>query len=82
MCCMKATGMSIAYIKNYIDLCTKENDTFSERREIILYQKKAIKEQLKKYNDIFKFLDAKLDYYDKKISKDELKKMITEELNN
>jgi len=79
---MKATGMSIAYIKNYIDLCTKENDTFSERREIILYQKKAIKEQLKKYNDIFKFLDAKLDYYDKKISKDELKKMITEELNN
>jgi len=78
ICCMRATGMSISYIKNYIDLCVKGNDTLSERRKIMLGQREIIKEHLKKYNDLLELVDMKLDYYDKKVSKDELKKIIIE----
>lgn len=39
VCCMRATGMSISYIKNYVDLCIKEKDTLEERRKIMLNQK-------------------------------------------
>lgn len=78
ICCMRATGMSISYIKNYIDLCVKGNDTLSERRKIMLGQREIIKEHLKKYTDLLELVDMKLDYYDKKVSKDELKKIIIE----
>ena len=78
ICCMRATGMSISYIKNYIDLCVKGNDTLSERRKIMLGQREIIKEHLKKYNDLLELVDMKLDYYDKKVTKDELKKIIIE----
>ena len=76
--CMRATGMSIAYIKKYIDLCTKGNETVPERRKIILDQKKVIEEQLKKYTELLELVDMKLDYYDEKISRDEFKKIFTE----
>jgi len=78
ICCMRATGMSISYIKNYIDLCVKGNDTLPERRKIMLGQREIIKEHLKKYTDLLELVDMKLDYYDKKVSKDELKKIIIE----
>lgn len=82
VCCMRATGMSISYIKNYVDLCINGKDTLEERRKIILEQKKIIKEEIKKYTDLLELVDMKLDYYDKKISKDELKKIITEKRSN
>ena len=78
ICCMRATGMSISYIKNYIDLCVKGNDTLSDRRKIMLDQREIIKEHLKKYTDLLELVDMKLDYYDKKVTKDELKKIIIE----
>jgi DNA-binding transcriptional MerR regulator len=76
--CMKATGMSISYIKNYVELCTNGKDTLEERRKIMCKQKEIINEEIKKYTDLLELVDMKLDYYDEKISKDELKKMITE----
>ncbi|HEX9025451.1 MAG TPA: MerR family transcriptional regulator [Clostridium sp.] len=78
ICCMRSTGMSISYIKNYINLCVKGNDTLSERRKIMLGQREIIKEHLKKYNDLLELVDMKLDYYDKKVSKNELKKIVIE----
>ncbi|AGF55806.1 MULTISPECIES: MerR family transcriptional regulator [Clostridium] len=76
--CMKATGMSISYIKNYVELCTNGKDTLEERRKIMCKQKEIINEEIKKYTDLLELVDMKLDYYDEKISKDELKKIITE----
>jgi DNA-binding transcriptional MerR regulator len=78
VCCMRATGMSISYIKNYVELCTNGKDTLEERRKIMLEQKEIIKEEIKKYTDLLELVDMKLDYYDKKVSKDELKKIIAE----
>jgi MerR family transcriptional regulator, aldehyde-responsive regulator len=81
VCCMRATGMSISYIKNYVELCTNGKDTLEERRKIMLEQKEIIKEEIKKYTDLLELIDMKLDYYDEKISKDELKKIITKKRN-
>ncbi|AJH00350.1 MerR family transcriptional regulator [Clostridium beijerinckii] len=79
--CMRATGMSIAYIKNYVSLTTKGKDTVEERRNIMLEQKEILKEEIKKYNDLLELVNMKLDYYDEKISRDELKEIITERNN-
>lgn len=79
--CMRATGMSIAYIKNYVSLTTKGKDTVDERRNIMLEQKEILKEEIKKYNDLLELVNMKLDYYDEKISRDELKEIITERNN-
>lgn len=42
VCCMRATGMSISYIKNYVELCTNGRGTLEKRRKIMLEQKEII----------------------------------------
>ncbi|MCD7035117.1 MerR family transcriptional regulator [Metabacillus sp. GX 13764] len=69
--CMKATGMTIAYIKNYIGL-----SSIQERRIIMTEQKQLIEEELKKYSELLETVNAKLDYYDEKIPKETLKKIL------
>jgi MerR family transcriptional regulator, aldehyde-responsive regulator len=64
VCCMRATGMSISYIKNYIDLCQLGTDTIPERRQIILNQKEIIETELKKYKNLLKLINKKLEHYD------------------
>lgn len=76
VCCMRATGMSISYIKNYVNLCTDGIDTLPERRNIMIEQKEILKEEIRKYTELLELVDMKLDYYDEKISKDELKRFI------
>ncbi len=70
--------MSILYIKKYVDLCISSKDTLDERRKIMLEQKEIIEEEIKKYTDLLELVNMKLDYYDKKVSKDELKELIIE----
>ncbi len=69
VCCMRATGMSISYIKNYIDLCRMGTDTISERRQIILNQKEIIEGELKKYKELLKMVNRKLKHYDEMTKK-------------
>ena len=64
VCCMRATGMSVAYIKNYVELCRQGKDTIPERRQIILNQKEIIEAELKKYKNLLKLVDKKLKHYD------------------
>jgi len=63
ICCMRATGMSIAYIKNYVDLCIKGNDTIPERRQIIINQKDIIEQHIKEYRNLLKVVNKKLNRY-------------------
>lgn len=64
ICCMRATGMSISYIKDYVDLCRQGDDTISERREIIVKQKEIIENHIKEYNKLLRLVNKKLDHYD------------------
>jgi len=63
ICCMRATGMSIAYIKQYMNLCIEGTDTIPERRNIIINQKEIIEEQINKYNDLLNVINKKLKHY-------------------
>ena len=40
--CMRKTGMTIAYIKNYIELCQEGDNTINQRYEIFLKQKEIL----------------------------------------
>lgn len=64
ICCMRATGMSISYIKDYVDLCRQGDDTISKRREIIVKQKEIIENHIKEYNKLLNLVNKKLDHYD------------------
>jgi DNA-binding transcriptional MerR regulator len=63
VCCMRATGMSITYIKKYIDLCLLGENTVPERRQIILCQKDIIEKHIQEYEELLKVVNKKLKYY-------------------
>lgn len=62
--CMRTTGMSIFYIKNYIDLCKLGKDTLIERRQIIVNQKEIIVDHIKELNGHLAVINKKLKHYD------------------
>ncbi|MEL4105456.1 MerR family transcriptional regulator [Oscillospiraceae bacterium WX1] len=64
VCCMRATGMSIDYVKRYIDLCLLGENTIPERRKIILCQKEIIENHISEYKKLLKVVNKKLAYYD------------------
>ncbi len=64
VCCMRATGMSIADIKDYIELCLRGSDTVPERRQIILRQKEIIENHIREYRELLKVVNKKLQRYD------------------
>lgn len=61
--CMRAAGMSIEYIRNYIDLCKQGPSTISERKDIILLQKKILEEQKRKVEENLRMIELKIKYY-------------------
>lgn len=67
--CMRKTGMTIAYIKRYIELCQEGESTINERYKIFLKQKEILlqqKEQLEKNIDMVNY---KINFYKEKIEK-------------
>lgn len=70
VCCMRATGMSIADIKNYIDLCRLGDVTVLERFQIILHQKEIIETHIKEYQELLKVVNRKLEYYNQITAKE------------
>ena len=64
VCCMRATGMSIDYIKRYINLCLLGENTIPERRQIILCQKEIIENHINEYKKLLKVVNRKLKHYD------------------
>lgn len=60
---LKATGMSIEYIKEYVDLCLKGDSTVLERYEIILNQKIIAEAQLEEAEKRVKYMRQKAKHY-------------------
>jgi DNA-binding transcriptional MerR regulator len=61
--CMRASGMSIAYIKDYMKLCLEGFSSVSSRKEILLLQKKVLEEQKKELDENLEVINLKLEYY-------------------
>ncbi len=64
VCCMRSTGMSIEYIKKYIDLCLLGDNTIPERRKIIQCQKEILEEHINEYKKLLSIVNRKLKRYD------------------
>lgn len=61
--CMRSTGMSISYIKDYMKLCMEGFSSIPKRKEIILLQKKFLEEQKRELDENLKMVNWKLEYY-------------------
>lgn len=61
--CMRATGMSISYIKNYMNMCLEGYSSVPSRKEILLLQQKIIEDQRKEIDGNLRIVNLKLQYY-------------------
>ncbi|AFM43392.1 putative transcriptional regulator [Desulfosporosinus acidiphilus SJ4] len=67
ICCMRVTGMSLEYIKKYVELCILGDNTIPERHQMILSQKEIIEDLIKEYQDLLNVVNWKLQYYDNRM---------------
>jgi DNA-binding transcriptional MerR regulator len=61
--CLRDTGMPLADIKQYIELCKQGNSTAEERYNIILKQKEKAEQEVIKMQERVELLKKKTGYY-------------------
>jgi len=62
--CMRAAGMSIEYIRNYVELCRKGLSTVSERKQNMLLQKEILERQKAELDKNLQVVYKKLKHYE------------------
>ena len=62
--CLKRCGMSIAEIKEYLELCLEGESSIPERKIILERKRKALLEARKEIEDSIAFIDWKQNFYD------------------
>lgn len=65
--CMRAAGLEISFLKRYLQLFDEGDKTVKERREILVEQRKILKEKLDAMQEAYNKLNYKIDLYDKNI---------------
>lgn len=65
--CLKASGLEIADIKHYFELCKEGSSTYVERRQMFENRKKAVLEEMEHLKKTLDLLEYKCWYYDKAI---------------
>ena len=63
--CMRAAGLEISFLKRYIKLLDEGENTIKERREILVEQRRILKEKLDAMQEAYDKLNMKIDLYDK-----------------
>ena len=66
--CLKNCGMSIAEMKEYIELCLIGESTIPERKIILDNKRKSLVEQLTQVQDCIDYIDWKQNFYDDVLS--------------
>lgn len=61
--CLKATGMPIKSIKNFIDLCSLGDNTLQKRYDMFLERKAVVEAQLEEMKKTVEMIDYKCWYY-------------------
>lgn len=61
--CMRSAGLSIAVLRKYQELYDKGDNTKEMRLNLLLNEKKKLKEKIKCMNDAFKKLEYKIKLY-------------------
>jgi len=62
--CMRSTGMSIQYIKNYVHMCFEGYSSVPSRKEILLLQEKILEAQKEEIQKNLEIINLKLQYYE------------------
>lgn len=65
--CMRSAGLEISFLKRYLQLFDEGDKTIKERREILVEQRKILKEKLNAMQEAYDKLNYKIDLYDKNI---------------
>jgi DNA-binding transcriptional MerR regulator len=63
VCCLRDTGMPIAEIKDYVDLCRVGAETTEQRRQIILEHKLKVEQKIEKMKQSLVKINKKLECY-------------------
>ena len=61
--CMRGAGLSIEVLKEYIKLIAKGEETAEERRNLLIEERKKLKQKLDDMNKAYERLNYKIDVY-------------------
>jgi len=61
--CLKNCGMSIAEIKDYLNLCLKGESTIPERQEILRIKEKELENKISEIKDSINYINSKQKFY-------------------
>ena len=62
--CLKASGLEIKDIRQFMEWCTEGPSTYSKRRELFENRKAAVEEELIRLNKVMDLLSFKCWYYE------------------
>ncbi|MBO5031933.1 MAG: MerR family transcriptional regulator [Lachnospiraceae bacterium] len=65
--CLKKSGLEIKDIKLFMQWCAQGSDTYSQRKDLFIRQKEAVKAEIKRLNQVLDMLIFKCWYYDEAI---------------
>lgn len=65
--CLKKSGLEIKDIKQFMEWCVKGSETYSQRRELFLKQKKIVKAEIQRMNKALDMINFKCWYYEQAI---------------
>lgn len=72
ICCLRDTGMSIAEIKRYVELCMGGKETIEVRRNIIIKHKAEVEKNITQMQNYLLKINEKLQYYNELAIKEEI----------
>lgn len=81
--CLKKSGMEIKDIKQFMEWCSEGSETYQQRKELFITQKKAVEAEIRRMNRILAMLRFKCWYYDEAIkdgNEDRLNEMLPDKL--
>lgn len=64
ICCLKNTGMQIKDIKEFIQYYVQGDETFEQRRELLLNHREHVLQKMEQLNQNLERIDHKIAYYD------------------
>lgn len=66
--CLKKCGMSIAEMKQYVELCLQGKNSIPERKAILHHRKEILLSKLQELNECIEYIDTKQQFYDDVLS--------------
>ncbi|NDJ27170.1 MerR family transcriptional regulator [Campylobacter sp. MIT 12-8780] len=73
--CMRETGMSIAKISEFVELCKLGDKSIPARLKMIKEQEKEILSTLKSYTKALKVVQKKINFYEEVLAKEDQNKL-------